>query len=160
MGGPLRKMARVAPALAALAWAAIAARQGPSPVTARLFDPLAAWSRTHGGPGVTFMALDIGALGYYTGGRIYDQAGLTWPPGQSLDGYAIVRRYAPDYVFVDATRNGLTFMASPLFRARYRAIARWAKTGATDLDPDPAQAPTEWVPDYLMCERIGRPARP
>lgn len=140
--------------LAVLPWVGIAARQGTSPVTRNVFVPLEQWCRTHTGPGVSIMAYDVGAVGYYSGSRIYDLAGLVWPEGLTRTGEEVMRRYAPDYLYLNATLATARLAEAPAFRSQYRPIRRFSKNGDQSLELKVADATSEWAQDYILYQRL------
>ncbi len=155
--------------LVLLSGLAIAVAVGPAPVRKNVYEPLQAWFRQHPACDAKIMAGDIGAVGYYSDAYIYDLAGLVMPrPRASSDLAAAVSSWQPDYLFLIANRTEVgAFLLSPAAVARYRAVARFSKTGQQDLNPRQDELHPRWQQDYILyertcdtragCQRNGRP---
>jgi len=132
-------------------WAAVLLAKGESSVTTNVYRPLKAWC--HGiGPHNGIFATDIGVLGYYCDGRIYDRAGLIWPEALSFDSaLEIIQAHDPDYLFVNATSRTLRLINTPEIKEKYRPIERFSPAGATTLTLG-SDANVKWHQDYLLLE--------
>jgi hypothetical protein len=121
---------------------------GNSKITSKVYAPLERWCQTHNLSHATFLASDIGALGYYANQYIYDSDGLTWPEALAFPSYLeIVHRTKPDYVFLSATRpRCLLFIDNPELAMLYKPIAYFARDSIT-LD---STLPEAWRQDYVL----------
>ncbi|MEO8501209.1 MAG: hypothetical protein ABI565_09865 [Vicinamibacteria bacterium] len=156
----LDRLLTAAITLPILVWGGTLLRGGPSGVTTHVFQALDHWGRLHDVEHASFMAADIGALGYFTNGRIYDQAGLVWPEAlQYRTPEQIIARYRPDYLYMNVNQATWTFMNSSPWRSVYRPVARFSKSGRQDFDLHDAAAGV-WLQDYVLFARSGEHAVP
>jgi hypothetical protein len=136
-------------------WGGMLLALGPSPVTRFVLNPIREYSATHLSSGATIVATDIGAIGYYSKAHLLDTHGLVWPPALEFTHWPdILKVYPADYLFMYATRDVVrTLRDSPILRS-YRPIARFSKSGSTDLTLDPGLYPdVRWTQDYILLER-------
>lgn len=149
-----------AAALCLVSAAAMAAVAGYSPVRRHVYQPLQAWCAEHVKGGDTIAAGDVGAVGFYCDAFIYDLAGLVWADrAQFEDHLAVVEAKKPDYIFAELSRywSSLYDPASPL-RVRYRPLRRFSPEGRQELDLRPSALAPAWQKDYMLFERVDRPA--
>jgi hypothetical protein len=141
--------------LPVLAWIATLSISGASRVTENVYTPLKRWCAEHNLQGKAILAGDIGVVGYYSGGRIYDLAGLVWPEGlrYAAPDSAVVAR-APDYLFLNANKAYLAMMSDPRIASRYVPVARFSRDGRVDNDIRSEDLGEVWVQDYLLYERM------
>lgn len=135
----------------------LAASRIEDEVTPRVYEAMARWAseQDFATSGASLLASDIGAIGYYGGGRILDSEGLTWPAalegGTQMD---LVEAFDPDYLLITAVQPRVRPMREreAIVRAYY-PVERFSARGATELEPDVDELPPEWVQDYLLYRR-------
>jgi hypothetical protein len=129
---------------------------GPSPVRRGIYDPLAQWCEENVDPGQTIAAGDIGAIGYYSSGYIYDLGGLVWPERweyrRMMD---VIEFKKPDFVFAEVTDvyRELYDPGSEL-RRHYAPEKRFSRFGQFDVNPDPNGLAHGWIQDYVIFRRV------
>jgi hypothetical protein len=150
---------RSAPLLLALpcaVWLATWRIEGPSGVTKNVFRPLARWCRSQ--PGLahaSIAAVDIGAVGYYSGATIYDLAGLVWPGAIRAHGLDdVIGENRPDYLFLNANQDTRESLAR--WQDEYEPVLRFSISGATDLTLADVPPRDTWIQDYILCARRER----
>jgi len=130
----------------------------PDEVTSRVYEAMARWAREAriAERRATLAASDIGAIGYYSDGRILDTEGLVWPQaGEHRTPCAAIRAEEPDYAMFVATRWRLgTFMSDPV-SAKYEPVARFTTIRNVEILPDIAVLQSGWRQDYVVFERRG-----
>lgn len=129
--------------------------RGPSPVRRDIYRPMAAWARAQDTGEVSILAYDIGAIGYYTGARILDAAGLVWPEAvheRSIP--RLLEEHQPDYALVTAVASNVAALRDDPFAAsHYVPIRRFNTLGEADLTPSARSLPVHWRQDYLLYAR-------
>ncbi len=155
-----RRWVALGPAAAVLVWLAVVAKLGPSPITRHVYGDMRRWCDQNLQRGETIFALDIGAVGYYCDGLIYDFHGLVYPDALRFgsDAIAAIQEYRPEYVLLAATQPTADMMTQPPLGPLYRPVARF--------DPDPQPGGTDlrqtfpplWVQDYLLFKRTAEQA--
>ena len=139
-------------------WSGLLLKSGPSATTRRVYRPLEAWSAAHLSAQSTLLAEDIGAIGYYSNARIYDAAGLIWPPALDYDSTeAMIRDRQPDYLLLNADRQRMEMMQKSGFNALYRPLQRFSVDNQTQMQPDPALYSAVWKQDYILFGRRAAP---
>lgn len=149
----LERFAPVIAALALLSPLAIVLKFRDQSVATNVYEPMRQFASENISPSNTILAFDIGAIGYYSNARIYDAAGLVWPPALTQDARAIVKTYRPDYILLTARESLVQMVNEPGFDA-YRSVARFSARGEHGLELDPSQYPKHWVQDYLLLKRV------
>jgi hypothetical protein len=146
-------------AIGAVFWTSVAHTIGTAPVTRNIYEPLHLWCARHVHPTDKIAASDIGAIGYYSDTYIYDLDGLVWPEVfQYKNGYAAILAKRPKFVFANVTSGYQEmFDANSELGRLYEPVARFAKSGSTDVVPQPDVFTSGWRPDYVMFERRGNP---
>jgi hypothetical protein len=102
-----------------------------------------------------FFADDIGALGFFTGGSIYDNQKLVTPWAAIFpDARERIVHVWPDYLFIycDPTYQGL-MENDPVLSKRYRFIKRYAVGGEKGY-PEKAGLSNRFKQDYILFKRI------
>lgn len=128
----------------------------PDRVTPRVYEPMRASLRELDlrGRGLRVLASDIGALGYFSRANVLDSEGLVWPQAREYpDQPAALAAHLPEYfmIVVNRARMG-AFVAHPVHE-RYRPIARFNASGASDLKPEPQALIDGWAQDYILYAR-------
>lgn len=141
----------------ALVGVSVAASSLEDQVTPRVYDAMARWAEDvrPDETGATILASDIGAIGYYSRGRILDSEGLTWPPALERETeMEMVADFQPDFILLTAERGRLRPLraSEDLLRAYY-PIRRFSAEGAADLSPAIDDLPLDWVQDYILFQR-------
>jgi hypothetical protein len=127
---------------------------GPSPVQANVADPMAAYAAAHMTEDTTVLAIDIGMIGYFSGARIYDAAGLVWPRALAYDSWTdIAAVKTPDYILLTTHRKRIGELHASGLSAQYTAVTRFSRSAKTSLSLDPAAFPPRWTQDYLLLRR-------
>lgn len=156
----LLRPARLAPGLAVTVvalWVGIVALRGPSGVKRHVYGPLQHWCSTQDLKGVSILAEDIGAVGYWCDAFIHDAYGLVWPEARryaALDDAIAAQR--PDYLFINVSRSDAVGRTARISGA-YEPIRRFSPTGNGTLVPRPSEVTGGWRPDYILYRRTSRP---
>lgn len=135
-------------------WMGLLVFYGPSGVTRFVYAPLEEWCRAHVPADATILASDIGAIGYFSGARIYDANGLVWPAAlsyRSLGEMIVARR--PDYLFLGVNLTGIARPGTEI-GTLYEPVRRFSRENETDLRVDAKDLPSEWVQDYVLFRRV------
>ncbi len=143
--------------VAAAAAASALALGFPDRITPRVYEPLRARldELDLRGRGARVLASDIGALGFFSRAEVLDSEGLVWPPAREFpDQPAALAAHLPEYFMIVVNRARMSaFLAHPVHE-RYRPLARFNASGATDLHPQPQALIDGWAQDYILYERV------
>ncbi|MFT7479997.1 MAG: hypothetical protein ACI80N_003304, partial [Gammaproteobacteria bacterium] len=135
----------------------LATRSREDHVAERVYAPMQAWALevdlAQGGQSV--QASDIGAIGFYGGGLVFDSEGLTWPEAllhpSAMD---LVLTVLPDYLLLTAVQGRVRALRERADVARaYYPVRRFSVRGETDLEPELDDLSVHWVQDYLLYRR-------
>jgi arabinofuranosyltransferase len=142
--------ASAAVALALVVWA------GASPARRHVYEPLADWCRKNVRAGDTIAASDVGAVGYYSKGFVYDLAGLVWSERWK---YGVAREVIlakhPDFIFAQTCSDWDELYARETELGRmYEPVHRFSPSGSQVVHLEPAQLAPGWVQDYVMFRRV------
>jgi len=152
----------VSVAVPALAGAAALAYLAPDHVTPRVYKPLAALldKLALESTQQRLLASDIGAVGYFSRGRILDSEGLVWPPAREYaDQAQAVAGERPEYVMVVVNQPRMSAWLTHPVSADYAPIARFSAAEETNLTPGLARLPSAWAQDYIVYQRRDLPQR-
>jgi hypothetical protein len=145
------------PVLCVVVWLGLWAVQGTSGVSRKVYGRLATWCRSNETQGRSFLAYDIGALGYYSRARIYDLGGLVWPDALRYAGARqVIERYRPDYLYLNAMPENVRLVYSLPAALRYRPVTRFSRYGHTYTGPEPDRYSNVWTQDYILFEKADR----
>jgi hypothetical protein len=134
-------------------WSVIAWKSGPSKVRTNIYDRLAVWGESHQLDTTSIMASDIGAVGYYTGARIYDLDGLVWPSDARKNPEGVVRDFKPTYLFLVRSKSNYELSMSRTVLESYHQTMTFSQ----DSNELPlSKAPEEWNQNYILFERINK----
>jgi hypothetical protein len=134
-------------------WSFVAWKSGPSKVRTNIYDHLATWGQAHPLDSMSIMAHDIGAVGYYTGAKIYDLDGLVWPSEARKNPEGVVSTFKPTYLFLTRTKDSYELSRSPAVQESYILTMTFAQDS---LEVPLAKAPEEWNQNYVLFERINK----
>lgn len=152
---PSARVAALAVGAAVVAlWAGVRLATGPSAVTANVTEPIAAYAAANMDENTTVLATDIGMIGYFSNGRIYDAAGLVWPEALAYGSWteiALERR--PDYILLTAHRKRIAQLQGAGLADLYTAVTRFSRYGKTSLSLDPDAFVPRWSQDYVLLHR-------
>jgi hypothetical protein len=127
---------------------------GPSPVRSGIYAAMRGWACKSVPLNASILAHDIGAIGYYSGARILDSAGLVWPVAVNTDQMTLIRENRPDYVLLTAVRSNVEAMQSDAdLRPCYTPVARFNATDDKSLWPTSDSLPSTWRQDYILYAR-------
>lgn len=140
-----------APVLMLVSFALIQYRHSGHDVTRNLYAPLAEWCAHNFQPIGAVLASDIGAVGYFCGGRVLDAAALVWPEAlkysSALD---IIKDHRPEFLFLNVTEDSKTLLPALDGINKYEIVGRFSSTGLQETDPSKIEWSGVWVQDYLM----------
>jgi hypothetical protein len=135
-------------------WLLILVRQGRSGVTHNVYAEMREFFQQNPPGDAIILAEDIGAVGYYSRGRIYDAAGLVTP--DALRHPSVAARIAavqPRYLLVNADRADVAMMRDHGLLSDYKPVRRFSPTAERSLSEDPREYPAEWAQSYIWFER-------
>ena len=66
----------------------------------------------------------------------------------------IIANYAPDYLFMNATRGTLAMMNQTKYKTLYVPVARFSPNNDSTISGNPDKYPTQWVQDYILYQKI------
>jgi hypothetical protein len=135
-------------------WIAILWVRGASAVTTSVYRPLEAWCREHISAQDTIVASDVGAIGYFSGARIYDVSGLVWADALTYKSVAdVIEAIRPDYLFLAATVDQMRPMTHANVAQLYQPVRTFSTTEQYDLLRSAGFA-DEWRPEYVLFKRV------
>jgi hypothetical protein len=147
----------MSPLLVAAVWIFVGCRSGRSTVETFVYDEM---KKDLGADPETrskvFFADDIGALGFYSGGYIYDNLMLVTPQAiRYKNARDRILHVNPDYLFLYANPGYLTLiMNDSLLSSRYQFLRRYSRYGEKYLPARPADAYPGYRQDYILWKRI------
>jgi hypothetical protein len=102
-----------------------------------------------------FFADDIGAVGFFTGGYIYDDQKLVTPQAARYDNARDrILHLLPDYLFVYTSAYYVGLLRTdPVLSAKYRFVKRYAILGEKDFPADASSLTNDYKQDYLLFKR-------
>jgi len=149
-------VASAAAAGAVAMWLAVYVMQGRSGVTRNVYRAMNEFFRQYPTGEAVIFAEDIGAVGYYSHGRVYDAAGLVTPDALRYTSVpARIDAVRPRYLLVNATRAEITMLRDGGFLHDYTAVRRFSPSGESTVVQDPQQYSAEWVQSYVWYARSG-----
>jgi hypothetical protein len=121
-----------------------------------LYAEMRAWAEANDVGAASVLAMDIGAIGYFSGAYVFDGAGLVW---KDWNRYRSVKQMIvenePQYVMLNAIRNHVAVMTDPELQAAYALSVRLpARSGPLETSPD--RYPAAWRQEYLIFKRKAR----
>jgi hypothetical protein len=148
------KAARVqlaAPVLMVISFLFIQHKYSGYDVTRNLYVPLAQWCAHNYPSNSDILAGDIGAVGYYCGGRVFDSAALVWPEAMQYSSeLEMIKHYRPRFIFIGVTEEGRMLLSSLEAPFKYDIVQRFSSRGIQEMDPSKISWSRSWVQDYLM----------
>ncbi len=130
-------------------WIAIYSMRGSSGVTRNIYGSLAR-STAHLG-GRQILAMDIGAVGYFSNAQIYDAVGLVTPEAlQHRTAADAIRNSNADALFLYTSEETKHLMDSGFFAEKYRFERRFGPDGDPGLPQDTTEYIAGWQQDYLL----------
>jgi hypothetical protein len=142
------------PVVAIVPWLVFLWISGRSGVERNVYQPLATDFDDGRAVSKSFFADDIGALGYYTGGYIFDNLMLVTPQAALWpDAKTRILQVKPDYLFLYCSRYYLTLVEDPEIRSRYRFVKRYSRFGELTY-PSWSTAVSDYKQDYMLFVKI------
>ena len=119
-----------------------------------VYEPLGAWARatSTAEPKARVLASDIGVVGWYWRGTVFDSEGLVWPAALDYGTVnAILEAEQPEYFVLLAERGRMKhFQQRPDLMGAYLPFLRTNADHATKLDPTLDELELDWNPDYIV----------
>ncbi len=130
----------------------------------RRYAAIAAWTAEHVQPGRSFLAVEVGTLGYLSGLRMIDASGLInasndFPRTQALPAYIdLVRRFQPDLVLAQTADEARAIAQATGYRVVHRF--EWKEPWATLLarSPDVLIDPATVLQDPAIRDGVVTPS--
>jgi arabinofuranosyltransferase len=120
-------------------------------VNRNVYAPLADWCAHNFSPRSDVLAADIGAVGYFCGGRVLDSAALVWPEAMRYSSdLEIVKEKRPEFIFLNVTEGDRNLLSSLDSVQNYEIVRRFSSRGLQETDPAKIDWSKSWVQDYLM----------
>ena len=151
-----QKIFLLSPVLAVPVWIFVCHLQGRSAVATNIYDRLKTdFSRGRYMEKKVFFADDIGALGFYSGGYIYDDLMLVTPQAiQYANARERILQLSPDYLFLYTDKSYLRLvLEDSAISGKYRFVARYARNGKTILPDKAEEGNVGYVQDYMLWKR-------
>jgi hypothetical protein len=152
-----RKWFSFSPVSAILIWVIVVVYLGRSRVEINIYQPLEAdFSHLKFPESKVFFADDIGALGYYSHGYIYDDMELVTPQAAAFNNARErIVHLKPDYLFLYTGKENISMMQEDsAISPEYYFIKRYAGNGDTNL-PGNKDIPdlSRYQQDYMLWKR-------
>lgn len=141
-----------------LLWVFVLIFKGSNPVQHNVYNPLQKWCIENQVNNKTFLASDIGIIGYFSKSRIYDSEDLVTQNTMNYrqtDGKIngkMIENIKPDYIFLNL-RSGYVELIRK-FDTLYKPLVRFSEQGKKDLYPKPEEFGDFWHPDYIVYKRL------
>jgi hypothetical protein len=142
--------------LVILLWSGVAWHVGRSGVEQHVYAELKQDFTDRKDARKVFFADDIGALGFYTRGYIYDHLALVTPRALlQHDTRETITRLEPDYLFLYATPGYIRLVTQDSVLSRqYHFVKRYSLDGETNFPSLPeAERISSYRQDYLLFQR-------
>jgi hypothetical protein len=148
---------RLSPLFVVLVWVIVFYRTGRNGVEVHVYDALKKDFSSHAYRDKVFFADDIGALGYYSGGYVYDNLMLVTPETISYkDPSEKILRVHPDYLYLYTDARCLRMvLEDTAIAARYHFIKRYGRNGEAGLPDKAAGWSHDYRQDYMLWQRNG-----
>jgi hypothetical protein len=136
-------------------WIILSVRNDVGSITDTVYSKLENWSANTLNKTDTVLAIDIGAIGFYSNSYIIDGAGLVSPKVVGKKVPELIQSLHPKYLYINATQEHLSMIDLKL-QQLYKPIKRFSKNGDTSISLDLNKYPQSWVQDYIVFKAIER----
>lgn len=151
------RVSAVGSALVVAFWAALWCMVGPSAVTVHVYAPMRAWCEGARSAGSSILAEDIGAIGYFSNGRIYDAAGLVWPEAFSYCSVReMIRDRLPTYVLLNRGEPADAVLSDPVLERTYERLHTFSPPVGARPSAGPFARAAAWRQEYILLGRRDR----
>jgi hypothetical protein len=150
------KIFTISPFLVVLVWIFVGYWLGRSAVEINIFEKLKKdYSQRQDNEKKIFFAEDIGAIGFYSGGYVYDNLMLVTPQANQFNNmYERILHLNPDFIYLYTNTKYLSMLLKDsVLSGKYHFIKRYSRSGESELPTLANIGNKGYRLDYMLWKR-------